>query len=105
MNSYPSKMDELKRIYGPMMKFSSIFGFLPFDMQENGKVKVSKIKILYTLILLIILDYFVYLRIMHLDEYRQKGSFLSKISILFGILATEAFIIITVILNITYHVI
>jgi len=96
-------MDELKRTFGPMMKFSSIFGFLPFYMQENGKVKVSKIKIMYTFILLTILDYFVYLRIMHLDEYRQKGSFLSKISILFGILATEVFIIITVILNITYH--
>ena len=72
-------------------------------MQENGTVKVSKIKILYTLMLLTVLDYFVYLRIEHLDEYRQKGSFLSKISILFGILTTEAFIIITVILNITNH--
>lgn len=93
-------MENLTKFFTPFFKILKIFGYLPFLILNNGQLRISKSTFIYSLCFLILLDYFLYLRIIHKDEYRLEGSFLSKISFLCGALLSRAFTEIAIISNI-----
>ena len=94
-----NKMEELHQSFLPLVKISNFFGFFPYNVQPDGKLKLSWPQIVYIILLFAVLDYIVYLRIMHMDEYTQQGSFLAQISMIIVILLTEFFIFVSHIMN------
>ncbi|KAL7015677.1 hypothetical protein ACKWTF_016593 [Chironomus riparius] len=93
-------MDELVKSFQPLVKTSGYFGFLPFKLQHTeGSAKPSKLKICFAIFLVVLLSYFIYLRAIHINEYRQQGSFLSKITLLISYLMTEILYTVTVVVN------
>ena len=95
-------MNEIAEFFLPFLKVSNFFGFLPFNLQSNGILKISIPHIFYSFVLLIVLLYTVYLRIIHFDQYRLEGSLLSKIAFLCAIFNSIAFIIISFFMNIVH---
>ena len=95
-------MKEIVESFLPFLKVSNFFGFLPFNLQKNGILKISAGHIVYSLGLLMTLMYSVYLRIIHWKQYRLEGSFLSKVAFLSAVLMSIAFIVISFFMNIIY---
>lgn len=93
-------MDKLIESFKPLAKTSGYFGFLPFNLNSGkGLAEASKPKVCFAVVLVILYSYFIYLRILHIDEYRQQGSFLSKITLIISHLMTEVLYIVTVVVN------
>jgi len=93
-------MDELLKSFNPLIIISGIFGFLPINVNPiSATTNISKTKLLIAILFLVIFNYFVYLRISNMDNYREEGSFLSKITIAISILLNGAFYLVTVITN------
>lgn len=92
-------MQNLLKSFRPFLEILKYFGYLPFNLQSDGSLKFSVLKTLYSVTLQLILNYFLYLRIKHFDEYRMEGSFISKVSFTFAILTTSLFFTMTVVLN------
>jgi len=92
-------MDELHRAYIPLVKILSFFGFFPYNVEPNGKPKMSWLLVGYVVTLFGVADYLIFLQYLHMNEYIQQGSFLSQFSFLFIVVMVEVFILIVHILN------
>lgn len=92
-------MHELIHSFDPLLKALSVFGFLPFKLNFDGSSRVSVFHISYSISLVFIFGYLIYLRISHFNDYQLEGSFLSKISFLIGVIETELFLFATIGLN------
>lgn len=92
-------MDELHLSLIPLVKISNLFGFFPYTVKPDGKLEKSLLQVAYIISLFLIMNYFLYLRIIHINEYTQQGSFLAQIATVFIVLLTEFFIFISLILN------
>lgn len=93
-------MDGIVKSFKPLAKISGYFGFLPFNLHlAKGSAEPSKLKICFSIFLVVIYSYFIYLRALHINEYRQQGSFLSKITLLISHLMTEILYIVTALVN------
>lgn len=77
-----------------------LFAYLPFELHTNGLLLVSRRSCFYSLLFLTLLDYFIYLRIIQMSEYRLERSFLSKISFLSGTLMSRGLTMASIIINI-----
>lgn len=92
-------MNELHESLAPIVKLVKLFGSFPYNIKSDGKLELSLFQIGYIVILYIVIDYFLYLRFIHINEYGQQGSFLAQSATSIVILLTEIFILITHLLN------
>jgi hypothetical protein len=93
-------MDKLQQSLTPLVKISNFFGFFPYTVKPDGKLEQSWLQVGYIITLFSIMDYFLYLRIIHINEYTQQGSFLAQIATILIVLLIELFILISLILNV-----
>lgn len=93
-------MEDLVKFFSQFFKILLFFAYLPFELHTNGHLFISKTSCFCSLLFLTLLDYFIYLRIIHMSEYRLEGSFLSKISFLCGTLMSRGFTMASIITNI-----
>ena len=92
-------MDELYQSFVPIVKFTNLFGFFLFNIRTDRKFELSWLKIGSIVSLFLIMDYFLYLKIIHMNEYIQQGSFLAQFATIFISLLTETFILLSQIFN------
>lgn len=95
-------MDELINCLKPLVSISKMFGFLPFNLQSDGTLKFSRIIFFYSVISVVVSKVFAVLKMIHMDEYRMEGSFISKISFVLANLMSIAFTIISIIMNLIH---
>jgi hypothetical protein len=90
-------MDELLSVFRPSAKVLQFFGFITFIVYPNGTVQMCRNKVLYSTAIIVTLNFLICLRIVHSDQYRMKGSFLSKISLNISILMTDFLYVLSVV--------
>ena len=86
----------------PILTKLSKIGIFPFTLQLNGILELSTNKVLYSISILALKIVFIYLRIIHIYEYKLEGSFVSKLTFIFASIATIIFISITIVVNIAF---
>ncbi|KAG5666466.1 hypothetical protein PVAND_014493 [Polypedilum vanderplanki] len=83
----------------PLYILGRIFGFFPFKFSENGDVKLSIFGFLHAIGIFLILDFILYLRLIHKDNYKQQGSVVSQFTFFCAILFCVCFAVVLILIN------
>ena len=82
-------MENILKAFDPTFNVLKILGFFPFKI-ESEEIKISKIKIFYSLFIDLVLFYWLKIRITNDENFNIVGSPLSKITIVI----TDGFLVI-----------
>jgi hypothetical protein len=84
-------MEALVESVYPLYVVGRVFGFLPFKILKNGGIKISNLGILHGVNIFAILTTILLLRLDHGEDYKLKGSYLSKLTLFCSIMFSIGF--------------
>lgn len=96
-------MDELLEVFMPILKILRISGLFPYRMMSNGRLRLSLLDMIYSVIVMSTMGLFIYMRFINHDRYKSVPSDLSRITFIIGNITALTFLAMTVIVNICYN--